>query len=258
MRRSASASSSRGSSSPGQGHDAQQGGKKSAAAPDSSSSVSSSSSNSSDPHPGEFSDNVRDRDREDDQRGRRHGWGAGEEPVAPHLAKAITARWFAADLGNSTAAAAVYNEVSTYTRNWSEGMQMQCKQPPPGGLEFVTCNRGDDADSCLFGHVGGDGRYFTDVRSMNTRRAVFFLARYFGSWYSSYLPVSMSTDRSLRFMCLSLAILGTARRCVHTYIRLACCAYRAPFSPVITHLDDCNFTTTCACAGLDVKRRRSG
>eukprot|EP00752_Nemacystus_decipiens_P002280 g2160.t2 len=52
----------------------------------------------------------RDRDREDDERGR-HGWGAGEEPVAPHLAKAITARWFAADLGNTTAAAAVYNEV---------------------------------------------------------------------------------------------------------------------------------------------------
>lgn len=99
MRRSASSSSSRGS---GLAQDAQNGRKSSAPA--------SSSSNSSDPHADESSENHRDRDREDDERGR-HGWGAGEEPVAPHLAKAITARWFAADLGNTTAAAAVYNEV---------------------------------------------------------------------------------------------------------------------------------------------------
>eukprot|EP00903_Cladosiphon_okamuranus_P010213 g9672.t1 len=99
MRR--SASSSRGSRL---SQDAQ-GGKKSAA-------PGSSSSSSSHPPADESSENHRDRDgdREDDERGR-HGWGAGEEPVAPHLAKAITARWFAADLGNSTAAAAVYDEV---------------------------------------------------------------------------------------------------------------------------------------------------
>ena len=99
MRR--SASSSRASSHAQNG----QNGKKSAA-PD-------SASNYSDPHADESPENHRDRDRdrEDDERGR-HGWGAGEEPIAPHLAKAITARWFAADLGNTTAAAAVYDEVS--------------------------------------------------------------------------------------------------------------------------------------------------
>lgn len=99
MRR--SASSSRASSHAQNG----QNGKKSAAP--------NSASNSSDPHADESSENHRDRDRdrEDDERGR-HVWGAGEEPIAPHLAKAITARWFAADLGNTTAAAAVYDEAS--------------------------------------------------------------------------------------------------------------------------------------------------
>ncbi|CAM9823883.1 unnamed protein product [Pylaiella littoralis] len=46
-------------------------------------------------------------DHRDQQERDRHE----EAGVAPHLAEAITARWFAADLGNDTAAAAVHREV---------------------------------------------------------------------------------------------------------------------------------------------------
>ena len=39
--------------------------------------------------------------------------GLKDSSPSPHLSKAITARWFAADLSNSTAAAAVFDEVNS-------------------------------------------------------------------------------------------------------------------------------------------------
>lgn len=53
-------------------------------------------------------------DHRDQQERDRHE----EAGVAPHLAEAITARWFAADLGNDTAAAAVHREVSRRAPSW--------------------------------------------------------------------------------------------------------------------------------------------
>lgn len=46
-----------------------------------------------------------------DHDGSQDGEGSNEGLPPPHLANAITVRWFAADLANATAAAAVHEEV---------------------------------------------------------------------------------------------------------------------------------------------------
>ncbi len=54
------------------------------------------------------------------------------EPAPPHLAKAITARWFAADLGNSTAATAVLDEVrASSTAVWQRASRETCLEEDP-------------------------------------------------------------------------------------------------------------------------------
>lgn len=47
-----------------------------------------------------------------DVRSEQHGVVGDEAFPSPHLLNGITTRWFAADLSNSTAAAAVHDEVS--------------------------------------------------------------------------------------------------------------------------------------------------
>lgn len=75
-----------------------------------------------------------------------NGEGSDEGLPAPHLANAITVKWFAADLTNSTAVAAVHEEVRGPTMLQNNNRQQACSatvmfaaMPPCESVGSVLC-----------------------------------------------------------------------------------------------------------------------